>query len=96
MTINGVTNLAPETAHRLALFSRRLIGAREERGWTLDRITRIADLDAATVLAAENGDPTIPIGAYLAILWALDLDSDVDNLAAPRTALPNNSIDTNF
>ena len=95
MTINGVTHLPPETSHRLALFARRLQRAREERRWTQDRLTRVADLDISTFQSVEMGDPAIPIGAYLAVLWALDLDADIDNLAPPAT-LPANPIDTNF
>lgn len=95
MTINGVTPLPPETSHRLALFARRLQRAREERRWTQDCLTRVADLDISTVQSVEMGDPAIPIGAYLAVLWALDLVAGMDNLAPPTT-LPANPIDTNF
>lgn len=96
MQINGVTHLPTETSHRLALFAQRLRRVREERRWSQVRLAKVADLELPTVLSVERGDPTIPIGAYCAVLWALDLDADIDNLAAALVTPPSDPIDTNF
>nr|WP_278484560.1 helix-turn-helix domain-containing protein [Achromobacter insolitus] len=96
MQINGVTHLPTETSHRLALFAKRLRRVREERRWSQVRLAKVADLELPTILSVERGDPTIPIGAYFAVLWALGLDADIDNLAAALVAPPSDPIDTNF
>lgn len=97
--MNKAPGLAPETKKRLTLFAGRLRAARKARGWTQERLATVAGLGVSTVRAVEHGEPTPAMGSYLAILWALDLDSAVDLLVPPDLSNGGSgspSIDTNF
>ena len=68
--------------------------------WTQKRLAQVAGISLSTIRAIEQGKPTTAIGNYLAILWALDLDAQLDNLLGPRStgaitiAMPK--LDNNF
>lgn len=93
-------NLPATVNHRLALFARRLRDARKQRHWTQERLAKVAGIGVSTVRAIEHGESATAIGNYLAMLWALDLDAQLDNLLASDnvstavTALPK--LDNNF
>lgn len=78
--MNKTIDLPPTVNHRLALFARRLRDARKQRRWTQERLAQVAGIGVSTVRAIEHGEPATAIGNYLAMLWALDLDAQLDNL----------------
>lgn len=90
--------LPPDVNHRLELFARRLRDARKLRHWTQERLATVAGIGISTVRAIEHGEPATAIGNYLAVLWALDLDSQLDNLLSVTnaTSAPLPQLDNNF
>jgi DNA-binding XRE family transcriptional regulator len=75
--------LPPSVSHRLELLARRLRDARKQRRWTQERLAKVAGIGVSTVRAIEYGEAATAIGNYLAMLWALDLDAQLDNLLLP-------------
>lgn len=97
--MNVSPGLPDETKKRLELFARRLRAARKARGWTQERLATVASLGISTVRAIEHGEASTSIGSYLAVLWALDLDSGIDQLVPTDLAaasMGSTPIDTNF
>lgn len=98
MTIYYTAGLPDPVPKCLTLFGQRLRAFREQRRWSQERLATAAGIHLSDVQAAENGDPKVAIGCYAAILWALDLDSDIDRWAtgAPAGTSTSFEIDTNF
>lgn len=98
MTIYYTAGLPAPVPKYLALFGQRLRMFREDRKWSQDRLAEVAGIYLSDVQAAERGDPKIALGCYAAILWALDLDADIDRWATglPAGTSAFSSIDTNF
>ncbi|MNT87389.1 hypothetical protein D3C72_2277990 [compost metagenome] len=98
MTIYYTAGLPDPVPKCLALFGQRLSAFREQRGWSQERLASVAGIHLPDVQAVENGDPKVAIGCYAAILWALDLDRDIDLWAtgAPAGTSTSQGIDTNF
>lgn len=71
---------------------------REYRKWSQERLANVAGIYLSDVQAVENGDPKVAIGCYAAVLWALDLDADIDRWATefPIGASSSPPLDTNF
>lgn len=76
----------------------RLRTARKQRGWTQERLAKAADIGLSTVRAIEKGEAATSMGNYLAVMWALDLDSGIDRLAIIKQATPLSEpvLDNNF
>jgi transcriptional regulator with XRE-family HTH domain len=96
--MNLAASLPPSSQHRLQLLAARLRTARKQRGWTQERLARAASIGLSTVRAIEKGEAATAIGNYLAVLWALDLDSSIDGLASLQrpTSLAEPVLDNNF
>jgi cytoskeletal protein RodZ len=50
-----------------------LKGARQRRGWTLDRVRQALHCSVQTVQRMEKGDPSVGMGRYLAYIELLGL-----------------------
>ena len=61
----------------------RLALARKRRRITLRELAAKAGIGYDTVRAAEAGNLQTGLGAYLAMLWAMGLESEIDTLADP-------------
>jgi transcriptional regulator with XRE-family HTH domain len=61
----------------------RLALARKRRRLTLRDLAAKAGISYDTVRAAEAGNLQTGLGAYLALLWALGLESELDEVANP-------------
>jgi len=96
--MNVSPGLPAETKKRLELFAGRLRAARKARGWTQERLATAASVGISTIRAIEHGEASTSIGSYLAVLWALDLDSGIDQLVPADVAASVGSppIDTAF
>ena len=69
-----------EGARRLG---ERLALARKRRRMTLREIAAKAGISYDTVRAAEAGNLQTGLGAYLALLWAMGLESEIGTLVDP-------------
>lgn len=69
-----------DSARRLG---ERLALARKRRRLTLRELAAKAGISYDTVRAAEAGNLQTGLGAYLAMLWAMGLESEMDTVADP-------------
>ena len=72
----AVRNGAVRLGERLAL-------ARKRRRLTLRELAAKAGISYDTARAAEAGNLQTGLGAYLAILWAMGLESEIDSFLDP-------------
>lgn len=98
MTIYYTAGLPNPVPKCLTLFGQRLATFREQRRWSQERMANVAGIHLSDVQAAESGDPKVAIGCFAAILWALDLDRDIDRWVSniPAITPASRGIDTNF
>lgn len=61
-----------------------LATARKRRRLTLRELAAKAGVSYDTVRAVEAGNLQTGLGAYLAMLWAMGLESEFQNLASPE------------
>ncbi|HZV92082.1 MAG TPA: hypothetical protein VFF72_02630 [Caldimonas sp.] len=61
----------------------RLTLARKRRRLTLRELAAKAGISYDTARATEAGNLQTGLGAYLAMLWAMGLESEIDGLADP-------------
>lgn len=73
--------LPVEVEYRLLALAHRLRVARQRRRWTIAETAAKAGINRNTLGALEKGKPGVTIGAYAAVLWALDLDRSLDAVA---------------
>ena len=55
--------------------------ARLRRKLSADQVSTRANISRKTLWSIENGSSTVSIGAYLQVLFILDLDKDLVNIA---------------
>ena len=58
--------------------------ARKRREIRQEELAKKAGITKVTERRVENGNPTTSIGNYFAVLWALGLEAEIANLAAPE------------
>lgn len=81
-------NLTPESAPAAVgemahLLGARLTAARKRRRLRAEDVAARAGITRETLRRVESGQLGTGVGAYLAVLWALGLEGDVDLVAAP-------------
>lgn len=82
-------NLTPETmplAVRRAVsrLGANLARARIRRGLKQGDLAKKTGLAVGTLKRVEGGSPTTALSAYFTVLWALGLEREFENLAAPE------------
>ena len=73
--------LMPETMQTLEKMGIRIKKARLRRNIRAEQLAERAGISKGTLSAIEKGVPTVSIGAYTAVLCALDMESDLDRIA---------------
>ena len=71
----------PATAHQLAALGERLHLARLRRRYSAEAVAVRAGITRVTLARVEKGDVGTSIGAYVAVLRVLGLQSDIDGIA---------------
>ena len=69
----SVDRLPFEAEDVLRALAERVRVARRSRGFTQADVAAKADVSLRTMAAIEKGAPTVQMGYWLAVLWALDL-----------------------
>jgi len=73
--------LFPATAKRLAALGERLRLARLRRRYSAESVAVRAGITRVTLARVEKGDTGTSMGAYVAVLRVLGLQSDIDGIA---------------
>ena len=73
--------LESNTEEKLKKIGQRIKKARLRRNISAETISKKAGIGESTFYAIERGKSTVSIGAYVAVLSALGLDSDLDAIA---------------
>lgn len=77
-----VNTMLPATAELLQRFGERLRLARLRRKLTAKQVAARAGIAPLTLRNVESGTAGVTIGAYLAVMQALGLERELDQLAA--------------
>ena len=75
------TNLPRKLEHKMKIVGEQIKLARLRRNLSIAQIAERATCSSLTVLRIEKGSPTVAIGIYLRVLYALQLDDDILLLA---------------
>lgn len=71
------TKLPRKLEQKMQLVGEQIRLARLRRNLTIAQIAERATCSELTVMRVEKGTPTVAIGIYLRILYALQLDDDI-------------------
>ena len=69
-------------AQQLQLMGEQIMLARKRRHLSMQDIAERATVTRLTVSKVEHGDPTVSIGIYARVLFALNLGKDISMIAA--------------
>lgn len=75
------TKLPRKLEQRMQIVGEQIRLARLRRNLSIAQIAERATCSELTVMRVEKGTPTVAIGIYLRILYALQLDDDILHLA---------------
>ena len=75
------TKLPRKLEQRMQIVGEQIRLARLHRNLSIAQIAERATCSELTVMRVEKGTPTVAIGIYLRILYALQLDEDILHLA---------------
>lgn len=86
MTKNTMgTKLPRKLAQKMEIVGEQIKLARLRRNLSIAQIAERATCSPLTVMKIEKGIPTVSIGIYLRVLYALQLDDDILSLAKDDT-----------
>ena len=71
------TKLPRKLEQKMQIVGEQIRLARLRRNLTISQIAERATCSELTVMRVEKGTPTVAIGIYLRILYALQLDDDI-------------------
>lgn len=74
--------LFPTSKSALKILGENIKLARLRRNLTTSILCRRANIGRTTYWKIENGDPSVLMGAYISVLFALGLDGDIINVAS--------------
>lgn len=74
--------LFPKTLRLLAQMGEGIKLARKRRHWSAENLSQRAGISRTTLVAIEKGAPSVSMGHYAAVLFALGLSEDLLKLAA--------------
>lgn len=69
-------------SQHLKLMGEQIMLARKRRHLSMQDIADRATVSRLTVAKVEHGDPTVSMGIYARVLYALNLEKDITLLAA--------------
>lgn len=75
------THLPRKLEQKLRLVGEQIRLARLRRKMTIALVADRAQCSELTVIRVEKGLPSVAIGTYLRVLWALQLADDIDLIA---------------
>jgi len=73
--------LEPNIEDKLRKMGQRIKKARLRRNISAETISKKAGIGESTFYAIERGVSTVSLGAYVAVLFVLGLDGDLDGIA---------------
>ncbi len=76
------TIIMPTVRKQLEELGENIRLARLRRSISVELVAERAGISRATVWAIENGSPSVAIGSYAAVLFALGLSSDLSQVAS--------------
>ena len=79
------TKLPRKLEQKMALMGEQIKLARLRRNLSIAQVAERATCSALTVNRIENGSPTVSIGIYASVLYALQLDDDLLLIAKEDT-----------
>ena len=83
MSKNTFGKMMPRAlAQQLQLMGEQIMLARRRRHLSMQDIADRATVSRLTVSKVEHGDPTVSMGIYARVLFALNLEKDLSLLAA--------------
>ena len=89
MSKNTFGKIMPRAlTQQLQLMGEQIMLARKRRHLSMQDIADRATVTRLTVSKVEHGDPTVSMGIYARILFALNLEKDLSLLAAGIVILP--------
>jgi len=69
-------------SHNLALMGEQIMLARKRRHLSMQDIADRATVTRLTISKVEKGDPSVSMGIYARVLYALNLEDDICLIAA--------------
>lgn len=83
MSRNTFGKMMPRAlTHQLQLMGEQIMLARKRRHLSMQDVADRATVTRLTVSKVEHGDPTVSMGIYARVLFALNLEKDISLLAA--------------
>ena len=83
MSKNTFGKMMPRAlTHQLQLMGEQIMLARKRRHLSMQNVADRATVTRLTVSKVEHGDPTVSMGIYARVLFALNLEKDLSLLAA--------------
>lgn len=74
--------LFPKVTRYLMVMGENIRLARKRRLWTTANLAERAGISRTTLVSIEKGSPSVTMGHYAAVLFALGMSEDLSKLAA--------------
>ena len=78
-----IKNFPAEATERSKELGSRIRLARARRGMSIAEVAAKAGINSNTLNALELGRPSVAIGVYITVLWALGLEKTLDSVSHP-------------
>ena len=79
-------------SQNMKIMGEQIMLARKRRHLSMQDIADRATVTRLTVSKVEHGDPTVSMGIYARVLFALNLENDITLLAADDAPMRNSSV----
>jgi transcriptional regulator with XRE-family HTH domain len=81
--VSKIKNFPIEAVERAKELGRRIRLARARRDMSITEVAAKAGINRNTLNNLELGRPSVAIGVYITVLWALGLEKTLDGVAHP-------------